>query len=218
MPPPEECHYVDCYVDGINGFIIKAENGEWRQVHQPDLALPDIYSDGRVYYRHFETNIEKQAIEGNLCPELIDLDTGWTIGGSYTPGGDGPADRRVRFTLWIDDWPAAEEDSIQATARALVFGLIPVEDAEGIVVGDWDNDDVDEVLLDTAGPSWDLVWNHQEYGGPDLEVTRIGDGEFLVVSKDQAMLRITRPGGKGRRRDCGLVDATFAFVATPIVE
>ncbi len=131
---PAGCQYVDCYVDtgvrhksggygSTDGFVILAENGEWRQVHQPNLALPDIYSDGRVYYRHFETDIEFQAILGNgglgLCPELIDLDTDWTLGGSF----DGvPADRVVRFTLWIDDWPAAEEVPISRVAVLIVIG------------------------------------------------------------------------------------------------
>lgn len=94
-------------------------------------------------------------------------------------------------------------------------GFIPVE--EGIE-DDWDNDDVDEAMLDIVSPGWDLVWDQQEYGGVDLEITRIGDAEFLVESLGQAMLRITRPGGKGRRQDCGLVDARFEFVATSIEE
>ncbi len=212
----------DCYVDGINGFTIEAQDGEWRQVHSPDLDLPDSFGDGRVYYRYFETDIESQVIEGGLCPELIDLDTGWTLGGSYFPPGDLPADRVVRFSLWVDDWPAAGENYIQATARAYVKGLIPVEDdvTGNVIEGDWDNDGPPEVVLDIINPGWDLLWNPQEYVDSSyLQITRIGVGEdFLIESTGQAMVRITRPGGRGQRRDCGLVDARFAFVATSIGE
>ena len=101
------------------------------------------------------------------------------------------------------------------------YQLIPVEDdvTGNVIEGDWDNDTFPEVMLDTINPGWNLEWNEQEYGGSDdLQITPIGDGEFLVQSTGQAMLRITRPGGRGQRRDCGLVDARFAFVATPIGE
>ena len=207
------CQTLDCpYIDGENGFIITEDGfGAFQQVQQFDRDLRDLFG-GIFHYRYFETDIESQAINGDLCPSLIVPATGWTLGGSY----DGEAVQKVRLSLWFDAWPDAEQESIWTTGRALVKGLAPAEDDAGPVSKDFDRDGRLEPLLDSVSPTWRLVWNEQEApGSQDLLVTREARG-FRVESLGAGMLTAHRPLDD-KESDCGLVDARFELVATPML-
>ena len=206
------CQTLDCpYVDGENGFIITEDGfGAFQQVQQFDRDLRDLFG-GTFHYRYFETDVESQAINGDLCPSLIVPATGWTLGGSY----DGEAVQKVRLSLWFDAWPDAEQESIWTTGSALLVGLAPVEDDAGPVSKDFDRDGRLEPLLDSVSPTWRLVWNEQEApGSQDLLVTREGR-RFRVESLGAAMLTAHRRADE--ESDCGLVDARFELVATPML-
>ena len=215
---PAGCQYVDCYVDLINDSVIFEQDGLFKQLQERDLVLREIYSGiyDAPHYRHFETDIEFQAIEGNeglgLCPELIDPTSDWTLGGGYDEG-DAPF-QKVLFSLWVDVWPEPEQAPSWSTGRASVKGAIPLGD-ELPETTDFDADGEDEELLRGTLPRWELVWDAQESGR--LDITPEPDGTFRVESSGQAMLRVhPSQRGNGKMRDCGLVDADFAFVATAI--
>ena len=215
----------DCYVDGINDSVIFEQDGLFKQLQERDLVLREIYSGiyDAPHYRHFETDIEFQAIEGNeglgLCPELIDRTSDWTLGGGYDAADE--RFQKVLFSLWVDVWPDAGQAPSWSTGWARVKGAVPIADPP--VFGDFDADGEPEELLRGTSPTWELVWDDQEHPGTgvlDIAPSLI-DGTFRVESLGQAMLRVKRPGGnggKGRYRNCGLVYARFAFVATAIVE
>ena len=95
-------------------------------------------------------------------------------------------------------------------------GLAPAEDDAGPVSKDFDRDGRLEPLLDSVSPTWRLVWNEQEApGSQDLLVTREARG-FRVESLGAGMLTAHRPLDD-KESDCGLVDARFELVATPML-
>ena len=208
------CWPPDCpYVDHENGFrISEMGNGEFRLVQQYDRDAANLYG-GSFHYRYFETDIEYQAINADLCPSLIDLARGFSLGGSY----HGETMQRVRFSLWLDAWPKAEQSEIRTAGDALVLGMVHLENEAGPVSYDFDDDGELDALLDTVKPRWRLEWDEQNFrGSSNLRITREADG-FRVASLGAAMLRIHHRPGEGLDAvNCGLVDARFEFVATPI--
>ncbi len=208
-PPGPVCS--DCpYVDGGSGWKIVEEDGGFKQIQQRDEDLHAIYYEiyeTNSHYRHFSTDIEYQAIEGNLCPNLLDPDSDWTLGGGY----NGEPLQRTMFSLWVDVWPDETQPPSWSTGWARIRGMEPLDG----VLADFDNDGELEELLTKISPTWELVWDELEYPGTtDLLVTPTIGG-FQVESLGQAMLRVKRPNG-GRYRNCGLVDARFEMLATPI--
>ena len=208
------------YVDGKNDSTIYEQDGLFKQLQERDQDLYDIYGDiyEKPHYRHFETDIEWQAMEANdgdgLCPSLLDRDSDWTLGGSFSY--DDELFQKILFSLWVDVWPDAGPSPSWSTSTgwARVAGAIPVDDPP--VWDDFDLDGVFEELLTRVSPHWELVWDEQEHdGSTNLEITELEPGTFLVVSPGKAMLRVKRRNG-GRYRNCGLVYARFEFVATPI--
>ncbi len=213
------CVLPNCpYVDGHNDSTIYEQDGLFKQLQGRDLDLNDIYGDiyEKPHYRHFETDIEWQALDGDgLCPNLLDPTSDWTLGGDYK----GEPVQKILFSLWVDVWPDAavtEGQTSSSTGWAGVAGASPVDPQEP-VFEDFDNDGVPEELLTRVSPHWELVWDKQEHDeSMDLEITHLGAGTFLVESRGQAMLRVKRPNG-GRYRNCDYVDARFEFEATPIL-
>ena len=207
------CVLPDCpYVDGQNDSTIYEQDGLFKQLQERDQDLYDIYRDiyEKPHYRNFETDIEWQAIEGELGPNLLDPTSDWTLGGGYS----GESVQKILFSLWVDVWPDAGQPPSWSTGWARAAGAVPLGDPPELV--DFDHDGVLEELLTRVSPHWELVWDEQEHAGStDLEITPMLDGTFLVESLGKAMLRVKRPNG-GRYRNCGLVDARFEFVATPI--
>lgn len=205
------CKTAACpYVDGENGFkIIERDNGEFMQVHSFDRAVRDLYG-GTFHYRYFASDIEYQAVTGGLCPGVISPETGWTLGGSY----EGERVQTVRLSLFLDAWPDAEENEIWTKGNALVAGMAQVENDSGPISHDFDGDGQLDAMLDKVSPGWRLYWGEEQFpGSTDLRVTREGDG-FRVASLGAAML-VAWPRGEDDT-NCGLVNARFEFVATPI--